>query len=140
MKKAISIGLATVFAVAAASCSSKPTESQSVREYPSEIVGEDLFDDGLVKYCGRYYEDGGSAWFGLSGTGFEVGFEGSSLTAVLKGTWQNEVVGQGTQVPFIGVFVDGETDPQKAEKIEVYMKEDTSLISWLIICLTADIA
>lgn len=126
MKKTIGLCLSAVLAFIAVSCSNKTEESKGNREYPSEIAGEELFDEDLVKYCGRYYEEDRAAWFGLSSSGFEVSFTGTELTADFKGEWQNEVVGQGVQTPFIGVFIDGETDPEKAEKLEIYMKEDTS--------------
>ncbi len=112
----------------------EPAESsQSTHEYPSELSGEELTYGDFVKYSGRYYISDDEVWFGLSASGFEVEFEGTSLTAIFKGQWLNEVVGQGTQVPFIGVFVDGETDPRNAEKIEIYMKEETeyALVSGL---------
>lgn len=117
--------MAVIFACAATTCAKPQKESSVEREYPSEIIGSELYEGDLVKFCGRYYSEDETVWFGLSGAGFEVNFEGTSLTADFGGTWQNEVVGQGTQVPYIGVFVGGETDPEKAEKIEIYLKEET---------------
>lgn len=125
MKKSFCLGLVSIFVVAAVSCLVGGESENKERVYPSEVRGEDLLDEDLVKLCGRYYEEEDDVWFGFSGAGFEVRFEGTSLTAEFKGRWQNQVVGQGIQVPYVGVFVDGETDPNKAEKIEIYMKEET---------------
>lgn len=114
--------LALVTALSFAACEKNgPPEP---KEYYGELTGALLCSGDYVKWQGRNYfdEEKQAVWFNLSASGFEVAFEGTELTAKLMGEWQNEVVGQGVQYPYIGVLIDGETDPRRARREEIYMR------------------
>lgn len=121
MYKKILLGVLAVFLMFSVSACAKP------KEYYPSVSGKNLLSGGFVKWQGRQYynAENQAVYFNMSASGFEVEFEGTYLNAILLGDWSNEVVGQGDQNPYINVFVDGETHPTKAEKIEIYMKEPT---------------
>lgn len=120
--------LALVTALSFAACEKNgPPEP---KEYYGELTGALLCSGDYVKWQGRNYfdEEKQAVWFNLSASGFEVAFEGTELTAELMGEWQNEVVGQGVQYPYIGVLIDGETDPRRARREEIYMRDPTEYV------------
>ena len=111
-------------------CGTKEPSQEPPKEYYGELRAEQLFGGDYVKWQGRHYydEQDRAVWFNLSASGFEVEFEGTQLKAEFMGEWQNEVVGQGVQYPYVGILVDDETDPRLAVREEIYRKESTEYI------------
>ena len=111
MKRFLSCLFALLTVLPLAACGDPAPQADPPKEYYGELTGRQLYDGEYVKWQGRNYfdEENQSVWFNLSAAGFEVEFEGTELTAELMGEWQNEVVGQGVQYPYIGVLIDDET-------------------------------
>jgi len=90
---------------------------ESESEYlPVEIAEKfDIFDYSHINWFGRVFknEETGEMEFNNTISGFEVNFYGTSLTA--------EIAAQGGAggFCFLSVFLDGETDPQKASALEL---------------------
>lgn len=130
MKRFLSCLFALLTVLPLAACGDPVPQADPPKEYYGELTGRQLYDGEYVKWQGRNYfdEENQAVWFNLSAAGFEVEFEGTELTAELMGEWQNEVVGQGVQYPYIGVLIDDETDPRAARREEIYMREATEYV------------
>ena len=125
-KKILICALALCAALPLAACGAH----DAPREYYAELSGEQLVQGGYVKWQGRHYfdEERNAVWFNFSAAGFEVEFEGTQLKAEFLGEWQNQVVGQGVQNPYVAIFIDGETDPRNAAIEEIYNKDRTEYV------------
>jgi len=90
---------------------------------PVKIEAEfDFNNEEHVNWYGRTYVDEGNGehWFNHSASGFEVNFSGTSLTAQFRATNYT-----GAWHPVLAVFIDGESEPKKAEVIPLTEQKTT---------------
>ena len=87
------------------------------------LEAEDMNDYRYVKWLGRTRYDEGSdcRYLYYTASGFEVGFYGTELTAVLKATNYDNIYKR----PFIVILIDGEENPLAGRAVSLKAAETT---------------